>query len=368
MIQKILVALDRSKTSTRVLQNAIALAQKLDADLKLIHVLADSDPGAPQHLSYTSEHYYPLLNTALLEAYEHDWNQFAEAYQTWLTQQTDVAHGADVWTSCELAYGSPGSALCYAAAAWSADLIVVGSRGRTGLGEIVLGSVSNYVIHHAPCSVVVIHARSSVALACAAPEQDRNSQEKPLAVTDSPTVTTALNRILIPLDRSLASVEALEDAIALAKSHGAALRLLHVLADGEPGSPRTPLFSHSQYMIQPSSVVLDQYKQEWNKYVDDWWVWLQARVKEIQAEGIEASCDVSQGLAGGQICQAAQTWNADLIVMGARGLSGLKELLVGSTSNYVSHRAPCSVWLSHRQRSMQDDLQVKQTRPHAEVS
>ncbi|MEL6139838.1 MAG: universal stress protein [Cyanobacteria bacterium J06628_6] len=366
MIRKILVALDRSETSTRAFQSAITLAQKLDAELKLVHVLADSDPGAPQRLSYTSEHYYPLLNTALVEAYEHDWNQFVEAYQTWLSQQAEVAHEADLRASCELAYGSPGSALCHAAATWSADLLVVGSRGRTGLGEMVLGSVSNYVMHHAPCSVVVIHTRDELEAAFAATRQGRAGQENQLAATADSTAPTALNRILVPMDRSLASAEALEDAIALAKSHGAALQLLHVLVDGEPGSPKAALFSDSQYMIQHSSVLLNQYEKEWNNYVNDWWVWLQARVKEIQADGIEVSCDVSQGLAGGQICQAAQAWNADLIVMGARGLSGLKELLMGSTSYYVSHRAPCSVWVSHPKRSVQDVLQIKQARRHAD--
>ncbi len=364
MIRKILVALDHSETSARILQGAIALAQTLNAEIKLLHVLTDSDPGAPQRLSYTSEHYYPLMNAALVETYEHDWNQFIETYQGWLNQQMEIAREADLLASCELAYGRPGSAVCHAASSWSADLVVVGNRGRTGLGEMVLGSVSNYVMHHAPCAVVVIHAKGMSARAFTSEQKDTAPQHKGASVTS--TSLTAIDHILVPMDHSLASAEALEDAIILAKSYGATLRLLHVLVDGEPGSPRTALFSDSQYMVQHSSILLNQYEKEWNKYVNDWWVWLQARAKEIQAEGIDVSCDVSQGLAGEQVCETAQTWKADLIVMGARGLSGLKELLLGSTSYYVSHRAACSVWVSHPKRSVQDALHIKQVQRHAD--
>ncbi|MGP1384853.1 MAG: universal stress protein [Thainema sp.] len=40
---------------------------------------------------------------------------------------------------------------------WGADLIMMGSHGRKGLNEMLLGSASNYVVHHATCSVMVVH-------------------------------------------------------------------------------------------------------------------------------------------------------------------------------------------------------------------
>jgi nucleotide-binding universal stress UspA family protein len=52
--------------------------------------------------------------------------------------------------------GHPGGAIVAEAAARGADLVVVGSRGLTALERIVLGSVSTYVLHHAPCDVLVV--------------------------------------------------------------------------------------------------------------------------------------------------------------------------------------------------------------------
>ncbi|MCZ8054719.1 MAG: universal stress protein, partial [Microcystis sp. LE19-12.2C] len=46
--------------------------------------------------------------------------------------------------------------ICKVAREENIDLIVIGRRGRSGLGELFLGSVSNYVLHHAPCSVLIV--------------------------------------------------------------------------------------------------------------------------------------------------------------------------------------------------------------------
>jgi nucleotide-binding universal stress UspA family protein len=52
--------------------------------------------------------------------------------------------------------GDPAEAIVRAAQSEGADLVIVGSHGRTGLRKLVLGSVANYVVTHAPCSVLVV--------------------------------------------------------------------------------------------------------------------------------------------------------------------------------------------------------------------
>jgi nucleotide-binding universal stress UspA family protein len=52
--------------------------------------------------------------------------------------------------------GIPGRTICRVAEKWQADLILIGRRGRTALMELFLGSVSNYVVHHAQCCVLIV--------------------------------------------------------------------------------------------------------------------------------------------------------------------------------------------------------------------
>lgn len=56
--------------------------------------------------------------------------------------------------------GVPGEAIVDAAASEDVDLIVIGSRGRGGVGRAVIGSVSDHVVRNAGCPVLVVRARS----------------------------------------------------------------------------------------------------------------------------------------------------------------------------------------------------------------
>jgi nucleotide-binding universal stress UspA family protein len=69
--------------------------------------------------------------------------------------------------------GEPGPMICNAAISCQADLIIMGRRGRTGLSELFLGSVSNYVLHHAPCAVLVVQHSANVNISEEAQAIDR---------------------------------------------------------------------------------------------------------------------------------------------------------------------------------------------------
>lgn len=153
MIDKILVAVDRSERSTYVFNAAISLAQTTGATLMLLHVLSEDEAGYPILPTYA---YYPILEDRDYDIYKEKLAQYKQWGIDFLQDLTQKATTAGVKTEYSQLTGNPGRTICELADTWSADLILVGSRGLKGLKEMFLGSVSNYVTHHAPCSVLIV--------------------------------------------------------------------------------------------------------------------------------------------------------------------------------------------------------------------
>ncbi len=153
---KILVALDQSPLGEEILQQAIALAQFSGASLMLCHCI----PMESQILSpYPSFYSEEMLNFS--QMIQERLKQETTNAQDWLKRQSETAIAAGIPTETQIQIGEPGRYLRDLATEWQADLIIIGRRGLRGLQELFLGSVSNYVIHHAPCSVLVVQAPSS---------------------------------------------------------------------------------------------------------------------------------------------------------------------------------------------------------------
>lgn len=153
MIDKILVAVDRTSSGRAIFDTALSLAQTTGATLMLLHVMSKTEASYPILPTYT---YYPMVDDREYDLYQ---QQLAK-YQKWgldlLQNLTEEATAAGVNTEYTQLTGNPGRMICQLANNWSADLILVGSRGLKGLKEMFLGSVSNYVTHHAPCSVLIV--------------------------------------------------------------------------------------------------------------------------------------------------------------------------------------------------------------------
>lgn len=155
MFRKIIVAMDRSTIGKKVFDEVLALAKVTGANLMLLHALSDDEPGNPPLPSPYTFEYYPGLYEENLE----QWKTLEKQGLEMLQSRAEEATTAGVKTEFTQTYGSPGRTICELTSGWGADLIVVGRRGCSGLSELLLGSVSNYVLHHAPCSVLTIHDR-----------------------------------------------------------------------------------------------------------------------------------------------------------------------------------------------------------------
>ncbi len=158
MVNRILVAVDRSEQNKSVFDSAVTLAKATGATLMLLHVLSDNESGYPALPTYA---YYPMIDDRDFEVYR---ERLAE-YKKWgldlLQNLTEKATEAGVDSEYTQLTGNPGRTICELADTWEADLIIVGSRGLKGIKEMFLGSVSNYVTHHTPCSVLIVRSEVS---------------------------------------------------------------------------------------------------------------------------------------------------------------------------------------------------------------
>lgn len=153
MIDKILVAVERSRNNNLVFDSAISLARSTGATLMLLHVISEKEADYPIIPVYT---YYPVMEDRDYQLYQEKFEQYKQSGIHFLQNLTAKATEAEVKCEYTQLIGNPGRSICQLASTWQADLIIVGSRGLKGLKEMFLGSVSNYVTHHASCSVFIV--------------------------------------------------------------------------------------------------------------------------------------------------------------------------------------------------------------------
>ncbi|MGL5287241.1 MAG: universal stress protein [Aeromonas sp.] len=141
-IQSILCPIDFSPMSKPVLNYAVFMAQSHGARLHLVHVI-------DQLQGFDS---YKILHMTAAEI-------------TFELEQQAKAHLATLITSLtipatsEICFGRAPDEITALAAKAECDLIIMGSHGRTGLAHLLVGSVAEAVVRHAPCPVLIVRQR-----------------------------------------------------------------------------------------------------------------------------------------------------------------------------------------------------------------
>jgi nucleotide-binding universal stress UspA family protein len=139
---------------------------------------------------------------------------------------------------------------------------------------------------------------------------------------------TRFKTILVPVDFSDHSKEALDTAIEIAHLFGSTIHLLHCYHIQAAGI--------APYGIVMPSGYYDDIRDAAEKRLKDWY-------EMVSNEGIQSESILSANTPSLTISQAAEEIEADLIVMGTRGLSGLQHALLGSVAERVVRIAPCPV-------------------------
>lgn len=158
MVRKILVALDYSSIGDRILDQALEFAKATGASLVLLHVFSLVD-GYPTMVNVSPGSGFstsPNLSEVAIQAAMEDWQQRQQTSLDQLNHLVDRAKQAGVQAEGHHIFGQPGRVICDLAKELKVDLILMGRQGRSGLSEAILGSVSNYVVHHAGRSVWIV--------------------------------------------------------------------------------------------------------------------------------------------------------------------------------------------------------------------
>lgn len=202
--------------------------------------------------------------------------------------------------------GKPAVELIKKADEWSADLIVVGSHGRSALGRLVLGSVSNKVLHE---------ARRTVRIA----KKNLHTHKQ-------------INRVLIAVDGSENALETVKEAVNRCWSEDTEFRLIAV---DDPFS--LPEVGYLIWYLQQNKPEDNEKSREWIAKVID------VPADILRSAGLKVSQNIRWGDAAFMILHEADEWGADSIFLGARGIGRVKRFLLGSVSSTVVTKSKCSV-------------------------
>lgn len=275
MFGKIIWTTDFSENAEASLPYAEEIASRFDADLVLVHVLLDIP------LFYAS---FIGDSSAYLSAME-------KARGEASAELENLARGLrnrGVAARVTLLEGSPYKEVTQFAETEGADLIVIGSRGLSGLERVIIGSTAEKIVRNAPCPVLTVHKH--------------------------PELPLKIKNILLLTDLSDLSKVAFRPALELAGNLGARLTLLHIM---EPGVPlaREDEKALADALVGVMEGLLKNTGEEFRKEMEK--VVLKAGGA---AEGVARFCEENP---------------VDLIVMATHGRTGLRKTLLGSVAEKI---------------------------------
>lgn len=274
----ILCPTDFSELATFALRYAAELARCSNARLLVIY----ADPFLPP----------PHFTLGQVEELLHALERAKAATRRHLAEYVQNIVGESVPTETQLVEDTPARAILTTAREHRADLIVMGTHGRSGLSRVMLGSVTERVLRESDRPVLTIRYKPNGA----------------------PEPRVSIRRLLCPVNYTPIAMKALQHAVAVAQCSDAELTVVHVLeADAQKTTEREALAHLCEWVPED--------------------VRLHCQVKEM----------IRRGDAAEQIIEAARELESDLIVLGAQHKRFFDTTVIGTTTVRVTRHAPCPV-------------------------
>jgi nucleotide-binding universal stress UspA family protein len=297
-IRRILCPIDFSDFSRRALDHAIAIARWYKASVTVLHVFS----SVPVAMGAGPMVFEPILLPPV------DRDQLLADTKAFAEMESAPGIGIDA----VVREGNPSREILDHAAGMKADLIVIGTHGRSGFERLLLGSVAEKVLRKASCAVMTVPRRL------------------PDAVPAGPVV---YKQILCPVDFSDSSLRALKYAISLSQEADGRLTVLHVV-------------EHQFENVADMANVVYEAGMTIGDYLKEREDALRRQLHDVAARAPEF-CRVeplmTHGKAWREVLRVATEKQSDLIVMGVQGRGAVDLMLFGSTAQHVVRESSCPV-------------------------
>jgi nucleotide-binding universal stress UspA family protein len=282
--RRILVPLDFSENARHGLAYACAFAERLKASLAVVNVVEPIAFGAEGGIlpACVPEQTEVAVKTAGEIAREHACRISAGPIDSIVRT------------------GSPPLEVCEAARESEADLIVMSTHGYTGWKHVLFGGITDGVVRHAPCPVLVVRSMA------------------PPAAAARSSAGHELRRLLVPVDFSEHAEAGVRYAAGLAAECGAKVSLVHVLDAADYDSMAFSGGAGAEMSADASAR-------------------LHSLMERLVLEAHRGVVYVRRGVPFAQITMVADLHEADLVVLTTHGRSGLGYLLMGSTAEKILH-------------------------------
>tara|TARA_R110002073_G_scaffold49466_4_gene132009 strand:+ start:1004 stop:1915 length:912 start_codon:yes stop_codon:yes gene_type:complete len=275
----------------------------------------------PVHVDIVTNVFFPLNNGDLTDPLLRDFRDHQEAEANRYMARSESALGDFATTvNRKMLHGDIGHSIVEFAEQNASDFVVMGATGHSGIGRMLLGSVSDYVATHAPCNVIV--ARQPL---------HQCSQDDPMKIT-------------IGYNDCEGSKEAIDEFTQLDWTTTAAISLLGVV----------PVFQGFSPDLMPNIV---QYRSEQRiaamRYLKAGRERLVSEHSQLSSDQI--SCDVVEtDHVGNAIIERLEEEKTDLVVIGDSHRSRISRMLLGSVSRFVLQHAHCSMWIARDKNAVKD--------------